>query len=105
MSRRIGRFLVLIIFIQVSITSSQKNNDREFTFLYVACFIYLCNIYLVLLRTSVYLWFSCLYGVGVALQALKDAWDGTPDSWEDGSDPCGGTWVGITCTNSRVTSM
>ncbi|XP_076918666.1 leucine-rich repeat receptor protein kinase HPCA1-like isoform X3 [Bidens hawaiensis] len=69
MSRRIRRFLVLIIFIQVSVTSSQKNSDR------------------------------------VALQALKDAWEGTPDSWDDGSDPCGGTWVGITCTNSRVTSI
>ncbi|KAI3802457.1 hypothetical protein L1987_30589 [Smallanthus sonchifolius] len=42
----------------------------------------------------------------VALQALKHAWQGPPlSSWRDDSDPCGGDWVGITCTNSRVTSI
>ncbi|KAK9069938.1 hypothetical protein SSX86_010336 [Deinandra increscens subsp. villosa] len=53
-----------------------------------------------------FLVFVLVYGVGVALQALKHAWQGQPlSSWNDGSDPCGGTWVGITCTNSRVTSI
>ncbi|KAI3773680.1 hypothetical protein L1987_48210 [Smallanthus sonchifolius] len=69
MSARIRRLLVVIAFIQISITTSQ-NSDR------------------------------------VALQALKHAWQGPPlSSWRDGSDPCGGDWVGITCTNSRVTSI
>ncbi|KAL8252107.1 hypothetical protein R6Q59_035800 [Mikania micrantha] len=61
--------LLLIIFIHISVTTSQ-NNDR------------------------------------VALQALKDAWQGKAvSSWKDGSDQCGGDWVGIICTNSRVTSI
>ncbi|XP_062176314.1 leucine-rich repeat receptor protein kinase HPCA1-like isoform X3 [Alnus glutinosa] len=28
----------------------------------------------------------------------------TPPNWE-GSDPCGSNWIGISCTNSRVTSL
>ncbi|KAJ0525083.1 putative protein kinase RLK-Pelle-LRR-VIII-1 family [Helianthus annuus] len=39
------------------------------------------------------------------LQALKNYWQNTPPSWDDGSDPCGGSWDGIRCTNSRVTSI
>ncbi|KAK1430080.1 hypothetical protein QVD17_12580 [Tagetes erecta] len=39
------------------------------------------------------------------LQALKDAWQNTPPNWGDGSDPCGGSWDGITCTNGRVTKI
>ncbi|KAM0066540.1 putative protein kinase RLK-Pelle-LRR-VIII-1 family [Helianthus debilis subsp. tardiflorus] len=69
MSAKVGQILILIICIQISITSSQKNSDL------------------------------------VALQALKQAWQGTPLSWNDGLDPCTGGWVGITCTNSRVTSI
>ncbi|CAH1429827.1 unnamed protein product [Lactuca virosa] len=38
------------------------------------------------------------------LRALKDAWQNTPPSWEDNSDPCSG-WDGIRCTNGRVTSI
>ncbi|KAK1436661.1 hypothetical protein QVD17_02443 [Tagetes erecta] len=68
MSATTGGLLVLIIFIQVSISTSQ-NTDR------------------------------------VALQALKHVWQGTPLSWDEGTDPCSGGWVGITCTNSRVTSI
>ncbi|KAI7731043.1 hypothetical protein M8C21_019932, partial [Ambrosia artemisiifolia] len=67
MTARVGQLLVLLVFIHISVTSSQKNSDL------------------------------------VALQALKDAWQGTPPSWKDGSDPCGDDWDGITCTNSRVT--
>nr|GEW88656.1 probable leucine-rich repeat receptor-like protein kinase At5g49770 [Tanacetum cinerariifolium] len=37
--------------------------------------------------------------------ALRDVWKDTPLKWDDGSDPCSGGWVGITCTNSRVTSI
>ncbi|KAC9417441.1 hypothetical protein E3N88_45870 [Mikania micrantha] len=40
----------------------------------------------------------------VILQALKDSWQNTPPSWI-GSDPCGDKWDGITCTDSRVTSI
>ncbi|KAL8252106.1 hypothetical protein R6Q59_035799 [Mikania micrantha] len=70
MGAKIRQLFVLIIFIQISSTSCQKNSDL------------------------------------VALQALKDAWQGAPlSSWIDGSDICGGSWVGITCTNSRVTSI
>ncbi|GFY94647.1 leucine-rich repeat protein kinase family protein [Actinidia rufa] len=38
------------------------------------------------------------------LKSLKDVWDNTPRNWE-GSDPCGNGWVGIRCTNSRVTAI
>ncbi|KAJ9550721.1 hypothetical protein OSB04_014766 [Centaurea solstitialis] len=41
----------------------------------------------------------------VSLLALKDAWQNTPPNWDDASDPCGGGWDGITCTNGRVTSI
>ncbi|GKB09219.1 probable leucine-rich repeat receptor-like protein kinase, partial [Tanacetum coccineum] len=43
--------------------------------------------------------------VGEVLQALRDVWKDTPLKWDDGSDPCSGGWVGITCNNSRVTSI
>uniref|UniRef100_A0A0D3B7N0 Leucine-rich repeat-containing N-terminal plant-type domain-containing protein n=1 Tax=Brassica oleracea var. oleracea TaxID=109376 RepID=A0A0D3B7N0_BRAOL len=33
---------------------------------------------------------------GAALQALKAEWTKPPSSWE-GGDPCGTSWVGITC--------
>ncbi|MFS7967537.1 putative non-specific serine/threonine protein kinase [Helianthus anomalus] len=39
------------------------------------------------------------------LQALKNYWQNTPPSWDDGSDPCSGSWDGIRCTNSRVTAI
>ncbi|KAG5525679.1 hypothetical protein RHGRI_032094 [Rhododendron griersonianum] len=39
-----------------------------------------------------------------ALEALKDAWTNTPPNWV-GSDPCGSSWEGIQCTNSRITSI
>ncbi|PSS18996.1 Leucine-rich repeat receptor-like protein kinase precursor [Actinidia chinensis var. chinensis] len=37
-----------------------------------------------------------------ALSALKSIWKNTPPNWI-GSDPCGTSWEGISCTNSRVT--
>ncbi|GMP63459.1 hypothetical protein CsSME_00025144 [Camellia sinensis var. sinensis] len=39
-----------------------------------------------------------------ALNALKEIWNNTPLNWV-GSDPCGDSWEGIRCTNSRVTSI
>ncbi|KAL8264986.1 hypothetical protein R6Q59_023116 [Mikania micrantha] len=33
------------------------------------------------------------------LQALKASWKNTPPTWIDGTDYCGGSWDGITCTN------
>ncbi|GLT65781.1 hypothetical protein SLA2020_381920 [Shorea laevis] len=39
-----------------------------------------------------------------ALASLKDAWKNLPPNWS-GSDPCGDHWVGLNCTNSRVTSI
>ncbi|XP_013628285.1 PREDICTED: probable leucine-rich repeat receptor-like protein kinase At5g49770 isoform X1 [Brassica oleracea var. oleracea] len=41
---------------------------------------------------------------GAALQALKAEWTKPPSSWE-GGDPCGTSWVGITCISDRVVSM
>nr|GEW35348.1 probable leucine-rich repeat receptor-like protein kinase At5g49770 [Tanacetum cinerariifolium] len=41
---------------------------------------------------------------GVILMALQTAWQNTTLNWK-GSDPCDGTWLGIGCTNSRVTSL
>ncbi|XP_059313442.1 leucine-rich repeat receptor protein kinase HPCA1-like [Lycium ferocissimum] len=41
------------------------------------------------------------YGV---LESLKDEWENVPPSW-DGSDPCGDSWEGIGCNNSRVISI
>lgn len=38
------------------------------------------------------------------MSILKDAWENTPRNWV-GADPCGGKWEGISCYNSRVTSI
>ncbi|KAJ6937918.1 leucine-rich repeat receptor-like protein kinase [Populus alba x Populus x berolinensis] len=38
------------------------------------------------------------------MSILKDAWENTPRNWV-GADPCGGKWEGISCNNSRVTSI
>ncbi|XP_058215919.1 leucine-rich repeat receptor protein kinase HPCA1-like isoform X2 [Rhododendron vialii] len=40
----------------------------------------------------------------LALKSLMSGWTNTPPNWV-GSDPCGGSWEGISCTNSRVTSL
>nr|GEW34524.1 probable leucine-rich repeat receptor-like protein kinase At5g49770 [Tanacetum cinerariifolium] len=58
---------------------------------------------LVLLSAHVLLT-SCQNQDIVYLQALKDNWQNTPPNWV-GSDPCGNKWDGITCTDSRVTSI
>ncbi|KAH7866776.1 hypothetical protein Vadar_024785 [Vaccinium darrowii] len=39
-----------------------------------------------------------------ALKSLIDVWDTKPPNWV-GLDPCGSRWVGIQCTNSRVTAI
>ncbi|GLT56887.1 hypothetical protein SLA2020_299010 [Shorea laevis] len=39
-----------------------------------------------------------------ALNSLKNIWRNLPPNWA-GSDPCGDDWVGIRCTNSRVSSI
>ncbi|KAF8113281.1 hypothetical protein N665_0052s0004 [Sinapis alba] len=41
---------------------------------------------------------------GSALQALKAEWTKPPSSWK-GADPCGTSWVGITCSSGRVISI
>ncbi|KAI8531949.1 hypothetical protein RHMOL_Rhmol11G0175300 [Rhododendron molle] len=46
----------------------------------------------------------CIQNAIAALEALKDAWTNTPPNWV-GSDPCGSSWEGIQCTNSRITSI
>uniref|UniRef100_A0A1J3K1V3 non-specific serine/threonine protein kinase n=2 Tax=Noccaea caerulescens TaxID=107243 RepID=A0A1J3K1V3_NOCCA len=38
------------------------------------------------------------------LQAVKAEWTKAPENWE-GADPCGTSWVGITCSNDRVVSI
>ena len=40
-----------------------------------------------------------------ALQSLKDSWQNTPPTWEESDDPCGASWEGVTCNNSRVTAL
>ncbi|KAI7726000.1 hypothetical protein M8C21_015255 [Ambrosia artemisiifolia] len=53
----------------------------------------------------IHFWFSTAQNDdATTLRALKDAWDNTPPNWDDNSDPCSG-WDGITCKNSRVTSI
>ncbi|KAI4296121.1 hypothetical protein L6164_036106 [Bauhinia variegata] len=39
-----------------------------------------------------------------ALQGLMNGFLKKPDSW-DGPDPCGGSWIGIKCNDSRITSI
>ncbi|KAK1312830.1 putative leucine-rich repeat receptor-like protein kinase [Acorus calamus] len=39
-----------------------------------------------------------------ALLSLMNAWQNIPPSWGKSNDPCG-TWEGVTCSNSRVTSL
>ncbi|CAI9770179.1 unnamed protein product [Fraxinus pennsylvanica] len=39
-----------------------------------------------------------------ALNAIKSSWSNLPPNWT-GSDPCGSSWDGINCTDTRVTSM
>nr|XP_016469753.1 PREDICTED: probable leucine-rich repeat receptor-like protein kinase At5g49770 [Nicotiana tabacum] len=39
-----------------------------------------------------------------ALFAIKSSWNNLPPNWE-GSDPCGSSWEGIICNDSRVTSI
>ncbi|KAG5525675.1 hypothetical protein RHGRI_032090 [Rhododendron griersonianum] len=39
-----------------------------------------------------------------ALEALKVAWTNIRPNW-GGHDPCGSSWVGIQCNNSRITSI
>ncbi|PHT62207.1 hypothetical protein T459_33946 [Capsicum annuum] len=39
-----------------------------------------------------------------ALFALKASWNNLPPNWE-GPDPCGSSWAGVICNNSRVTSI
>ncbi|KAI3695000.1 hypothetical protein L1987_77987 [Smallanthus sonchifolius] len=59
----------------------------------------------VLLILFIQLWFSTAQtDDATSLRALKDVWENTPPNWDDNSDPCSG-WDGITCKNSRVTSI
>ncbi|KAF7127535.1 hypothetical protein RHSIM_Rhsim11G0113200 [Rhododendron simsii] len=39
-----------------------------------------------------------------ALKNLKEAWTNIALNW-DGLDPCGSSWVGIQCNNSRITAI
>ncbi|XP_052172513.1 leucine-rich repeat receptor protein kinase HPCA1 isoform X1 [Diospyros lotus] len=39
------------------------------------------------------------------LRSLKDQWGNVPPSWSHSADPCGGSWDGVTCNNSRVTAL
>ncbi|XP_017978797.1 PREDICTED: probable leucine-rich repeat receptor-like protein kinase At5g49770 isoform X1 [Theobroma cacao] len=43
-------------------------------------------------------------GDSTALKSLAAEWENVPPSWV-GGDPCGDGWVGISCTDSRVTSI
>ncbi|KAI3459093.1 hypothetical protein Pfo_015756 [Paulownia fortunei] len=38
------------------------------------------------------------------LRSLKDQWGNTPPSWDKSDDPCA-AWEGVSCNNSRVTSL
>jgi hypothetical protein len=64
---------------------------------------------LVLVLLSLFIQFSVIAAVTdnndvVALRSLASSWQNTPSNWV-GDDPCGDLWVGIECTNSRVTSL
>ncbi|GAB4832445.1 hypothetical protein Ancab_006464 [Ancistrocladus abbreviatus] len=39
------------------------------------------------------------------LQSLENQWENTPPSGAKSGDPCGAPWDGVTCNNSRVTSL
>ncbi|KAG5525664.1 hypothetical protein RHGRI_032086 [Rhododendron griersonianum] len=60
-----------------------------------------CGTSLVCLKKFLDLAMSC---VVAALEDLKDAWTNIPPNWS-GRDPCGSSWVGIQCNNSRITSI
>lgn len=58
--------------------------------------------------TTSSLWFEqwfCVVFAAAELQSLKSHWQDTPPSWDQTEDPCGAPWVGVTCNNSRITSL
>ncbi|CAN6450292.1 unnamed protein product [Victoria cruziana] len=46
----------------------------------------------------------CYIVAAAALLSLKAQWQGTPHDWK-GSDPCGASWTGVNCSNSRITTL
>ncbi|KAI7726001.1 hypothetical protein M8C21_015256 [Ambrosia artemisiifolia] len=53
----------------------------------------------------IYAWLACGQNEDlVYLEALRDSWQNIPPNWV-GSDPCRDKWDGISCNNSRVTSI
>ncbi|KAK6284696.1 hypothetical protein POUND7_003648 [Theobroma cacao] len=46
----------------------------------------------------------CPTSAATALKNLVAEWEIVPPNWV-GGDPCGDGWVGISCTDSRVTSI
>ncbi|CDP12546.1 unnamed protein product [Coffea canephora] len=44
-------------------------------------------------------------GDAAVLCYLREHWHNTPASWSESDDPCGGSWEGVTCINSRVTGL
>ncbi|XP_022723275.1 probable leucine-rich repeat receptor-like protein kinase At5g49770 [Durio zibethinus] len=67
--------------------------DSAIWFLLLASFV---QIYIIAATTNA--------GDATALKSLVNGWENVPHSWE-GEDPCGDGWVGIGCTDSRLTSM
>ncbi|KAG9443445.1 hypothetical protein H6P81_014785 [Aristolochia fimbriata] len=65
---------------------------------------------LVLGLVLVALGFNGVYGVtdsqdAAVVLSLKKSWRNVPPSWENSSDPCGEGWEGISCTETRITSL
>lgn len=44
-------------------------------------------------------------GAVAVLVSLKNDWQNTPPSWDQSDDPCGDSWEGVTCDNSRVIGL
>ncbi|KAM3205084.1 leucine-rich repeat receptor protein kinase HPCA1 [Capsicum annuum] len=67
------------------------------TWLLLCCFVFSCSIHLTYSVTDP-------RDVTI-LRSLKDQWENIPPSWQKSDDPCGTSWEGVTCNNSRVTAL
>ncbi|KAF2317298.1 hypothetical protein GH714_019698 [Hevea brasiliensis] len=62
------------------------------------------QIFLLIMCLQVFLIAAVTDPQDFAALSAQDNWQNTPPNWI-GIDPCGGSWEGIQCSNSRITSM